>query len=161
MSTYTLNNVKKRIRKRLSDLRENEEQMKREIETLQDSLEQFHRWVQSTKKDMSQSQLKEMAEELGLNIRVQFPFISLAKYFIVQQIDRQIITTKHRIQETTHRIRNLDNERENVYRCPQCNGLAYETKTHYVREDSRVIPITTSKDCPICKGKGKIDLNAG
>lgn len=154
-----LHEIKKKMRRRLCDLNKEEKQLKVEAETLRKSMAHLGNLLEEIEAGITQQRLKEIVAELNLKVRVIFPFTGLAKYFVLKHLNKKLKEMRLMLDRIPYKMKKIESERESVNICPVCDGVGSQVQRRYIREDGIVTPITTSKGCPLCHGKGTIDLD--
>ncbi len=156
---HDLDKVKKRMQKRNEELNDEEKQLKNEETTLKKTLISLQNLREEIRSGVTQQRLKEIVYELKMTVRVKFPFFTLAKYFVLQNVDRQLHDVRDLLHQIPDKIKRIERDRESVNKCPACGGFGSQVQRRYMREDGVVSSVMKSSECPLCKGKGRIDLN--
>jgi len=153
-----LNKVKEEIRKRLEELNNQENLLKKKAKNAHKKLTKLKMFMKEIEEGVSQVRLREIVKELSINVRVGFPFTTLARFLVVKQLKNQIEEMESKIKEISEKLKILEEEKKTANICPECKGLGSRTEIRYVREDGFIIPVTTHKECSLCQGKGRIEL---
>ena len=151
--------IKQKIREKLQDLSNEEKELNEEMDRLCSSVAEFRERLEMIKGGVSTMQLKKIATEIHVNVDVYFPFTQLARRMIYEELERRIKEAELKISEVRRRMKEIENKRRDVNICPDCGGQGFRASTcYYVREDDIIIPVTSYDECPLCGGKGRIEL---
>lgn len=119
----------------------------------------FRELLEEINAGITQQRLKEIVAKLNLKVRVNFPFTKLAKYFVLKHLNKKLKDMRLMLDRIPYKMKKIESERESVNICPVSDGVGSQVQRRYVREDGIVTPITTSKECPLCHSKGRINLD--
>mgnify|MGYP001039081004 CR=1 FL=1 len=112
--------------------------------------------TKQTKNIKNPELLKQIGNELGLKIKTSFILLNLSRQIVIDRLEKTSININKTIKALKKEKNMLNIELENVYVCPLCGGIGFQTTLEYYREDGHVTTVKHVNNCPLCRGTGKI-----
>jgi hypothetical protein len=150
--------VRERIRWELQRFYEKEKELNRKKEELKTYVAYLEKLLEETKQVKSMARLEEIISHGGLRTRIRPGFFKMLRYFAEKELKEKLEKTRKEHEETIVEIKTILREKKDANLCPNCYGEGQLRKTHYMREDGVVRPLLRVTTCPLCGGKGRIDV---
>ena len=72
------------------------------------------------------------------------------------EMPNMISELDEKIEGVLRDLKMIDEDLKKGVACPECGGLGSMMERQYVRSEGNIIPIVKTKECPFCKGSGRL-----
>jgi len=143
--------------RRFEEYRRRKVELEHKIQLLRDDKAEIERYIQEVRKGVSKPGIEEIGKKLGVDIK-DTPMDRMTLLLLLR---KELKKKNEKLQNAERELKRIRKYLKEGVTCPRCLGLGYLTKSRIQRVDRIVQEVLETKECPLCRGSGKICITCG